>query len=113
MKDIPKDFATPEKQEARAFLRERFLRVITGITDKDCEIQLFDNTTASAKFGGCDLDAFQIFVKDLTQPSSQTAPHALIRTTDILSIEVPNATYQKLIDPTKEQNGTAMEVEAV
>lgn len=25
------DFATPEKQEARAFLRERFLRVITGI----------------------------------------------------------------------------------
>lgn len=25
------DFATFEKQEARAFLRERFLRVITGI----------------------------------------------------------------------------------
>lgn len=25
------DFATSEKQEARAFLRERFLRVITGI----------------------------------------------------------------------------------
>lgn len=29
--DINADFATPEKQEARAFLRERFLRVITGI----------------------------------------------------------------------------------
>jgi len=27
-------FATPEKQEARAFLRERFLRVITGIIGK-------------------------------------------------------------------------------
>lgn len=25
------DFATKEKQEARAFLRERFLRVITGV----------------------------------------------------------------------------------
>lgn len=30
--DLP--FATPEKQEARAFLRERFLRVITGIVGK-------------------------------------------------------------------------------
>lgn len=28
------DFATPEKQEARAFLRERFLRVVTGIVGK-------------------------------------------------------------------------------
>lgn len=33
-KDTTKDFATPEKQEARAFLRERFLRVITGIIGK-------------------------------------------------------------------------------
>lgn len=29
--NINVEFATPEKQEARAFLRERFLRVITGI----------------------------------------------------------------------------------
>lgn len=29
--EINMDFATSEKQEARAFLRERFLRVITGI----------------------------------------------------------------------------------
>lgn len=28
------DFASPEKQEARAFLRERFLRVVTGIVGK-------------------------------------------------------------------------------
>jgi len=28
------EFATPEKQQARAFLRERFLRVITGIIGK-------------------------------------------------------------------------------
>ena len=28
------DFATAEKQVARAFLRERFLRVITGIVGK-------------------------------------------------------------------------------
>lgn len=28
------EFATPDKQEARAFLRERFLRIITGIVGK-------------------------------------------------------------------------------
>lgn len=32
MKDITNpDFATPEKQEARAFLRERFLRALTSV----------------------------------------------------------------------------------
>lgn len=31
---VANDFATPEKQEARAFLRERFLRVMTGIVGK-------------------------------------------------------------------------------
>ena len=29
------DFSAPAKQEARAYLRERFLRVITGIVGKD------------------------------------------------------------------------------
>lgn len=33
-KNIELDFSTSEKQEARAFLRERFLRVITGIVGK-------------------------------------------------------------------------------
>lgn len=32
--DTNMEFATPEKQEARAFLRERFLRVITGIVGR-------------------------------------------------------------------------------
>lgn len=31
-------FATPEKQKARAFLRERFLRVITGIIGKTVRV---------------------------------------------------------------------------
>ena len=33
-KVLNKDYATPEKQEARAFLRERFLRLVTGIIGK-------------------------------------------------------------------------------
>lgn len=32
--NVELDFSTSEKQEARAFLRERFLRVITGIVGK-------------------------------------------------------------------------------
>jgi len=36
-------FAAPEKQKARAFLRERFLRVITGIVGKKIHT-IFANT---------------------------------------------------------------------
>lgn len=39
--DLP--FATSEKQEARAFLRERFLRVITGIIGKKVCVSHFNH----------------------------------------------------------------------
>lgn len=32
--DVKYNFATKEKQEARSLLRERFLRVITGVVGK-------------------------------------------------------------------------------
>ncbi|XP_046672743.1 gem-associated protein 7-like isoform X1 [Homalodisca vitripennis] len=106
MKDAPQqDFATPDKQEARSFLRERFLRALAHVSDKECTLHLYDKSNVNAKFGGIDVDMFKLYVKDLQTPMFQH-PHAIVRTSDILSIDVPKASYQKLLAPHKEgQNG--------
>lgn len=44
------------------------------------------------------MDVLKLFVKDLTAPV-YNLPHAMLRTTDILSVEVPKASYQKLLEP--------------
>lgn len=44
------------------------------------------------------MNVSKLFVKDLTTPA-HNLPHALLRTTDILSVEVPKASYQKLLEP--------------
>lgn len=59
---------------------------------------MYDKSSVTAKFGGTDVDVLKLFVKDLTAPV-YNFPHAMLRTTDILSVEVPNASFQKLIEP--------------
>lgn len=65
-------------------------------SDLECTIQLYDKTAVTAKFGGPDIDFLKLFMKEVATPSS-TLPHALMRTSDILSIEIPKASCQKLI----------------
>lgn len=84
-----KHFADPEKQEARAFLRERFLRAISGIVGKKCDFHMFENTKVSAEFGGCDADVLNFFVTNLQTPVSVKST-ALLRTGDILTVHVPD-----------------------
>ncbi|XP_003701739.1 gem-associated protein 7 [Megachile rotundata] len=81
------EFATPEKQEARAFLRERFLRVITGIVGKKAEFYLYENTRVSAEFRGCDIDCLEIYVRNLETPLGKV-PEAILRANDIIHMEV-------------------------
>ncbi|XP_011882232.1 PREDICTED: gem-associated protein 7-like [Vollenhovia emeryi] len=83
--DLP--FAAPEKQEARAFLRERFLRVITGIIGKPTEFHLHENTRVSGEFKGCDVECSKIFVKNLETPMG-TVPGAILRSSDIIYLDV-------------------------
>ncbi|KAJ8669949.1 hypothetical protein QAD02_001208 [Eretmocerus hayati] len=81
------DFATEEKQKARAFLRERFLRVVTGIIGKPAKFHLYENTTVCAEFRGCDIDFLELYVKNLTTPLG-TIPEAILRTNDVIFFEV-------------------------
>ncbi|XP_076247240.1 gem-associated protein 7 [Calliopsis andreniformis] len=83
------EFATPEKQEARAFLRERFLRVITGIVGKKAEFYLHENTHVSAEFRGCDVDCLEVYVRNMETPLGNI-PEAVLRASDIIHLEVDN-----------------------
>ncbi|CAL1679959.1 unnamed protein product [Lasius platythorax] len=81
------EFAAPEKQKARAFLRERFLRVLTGIAGKQAEFYLHENTRVSGEFRGCDVECSEIFVKDLKTPMG-TIPEAILRSGDIIYLDI-------------------------
>ncbi|CAK9802708.1 Gem-associated protein 7 [Anthophora quadrimaculata] len=81
------EFATPEKQEARAILRERFLRVITGIVGKQAEFYLHENTRVSAEFRGCDVDCLEVYVRNLETPLGKI-PEAILRASDIMYLDV-------------------------
>ncbi|XP_058799265.1 gem-associated protein 7-like [Phymastichus coffea] len=83
------DFASPEKQNARAFLRERFLRVITGIIGKPAKFHLYENTSVNAEFRGCDVDFLELYVRNLTTPLG-VIPEAILRTNDVIVIELDN-----------------------
>ncbi|XP_026672599.1 gem-associated protein 7-like [Ceratina calcarata] len=85
--NVTEDFATPEKQEARAFLRERFLRVITGIVGKQADFHLYENTRVSAEFRGCDVDCLEVYVRNLETPLG-IIPEAILRTSDIIHLTV-------------------------
>lgn len=82
-------FATPEKQKARAFLRERFLRVITGIIGKPTEFYLHENTRVSGEFKGCDVECSKIFVNNLETPMGKI-PGAILRSSDLIYLDVDN-----------------------
>lgn len=92
--DANLDFATVEKQEARAFLRERFLRVITGIVGKQARFHLYENTKVSAEFRGCDVDCLEAYVRNLETPLGKI-PDAILRTIDIIYLDVENINPQQ------------------
>ncbi|XP_029161982.1 gem-associated protein 7-like [Nylanderia fulva] len=83
------EFAAPDKQKARAFLRERFLRVLTGIVGKQVEFYLHENTRVLGEFKGCDVECSEIFVRNLKTPLG-TIPEAILRSGDIIYLDIGN-----------------------
>ncbi|XP_012231266.1 gem-associated protein 7-like [Linepithema humile] len=81
------EFATSEKQQARAFLRERFLRVVTGIVGKRAEFHLYENTHVLGEFRGCDVECSEIFVRNLETPIGKI-PDAVLRSNDIIYLDI-------------------------
>lgn len=75
------------KQEQRTFLRERYLRAMNALAKKNIEIQMCEKTKVQAIFGSSDIDGQIIHVMDL-ETVTGIHPHALLRTSDILTIKI-------------------------
>jgi len=78
---------TPEMQEARSFLRERFLRFMVAINEKPAVFHMHEKTKVQGQICGSDVDVLHIFVKDLQTPLGKQ-PVALLRTSDILRVQI-------------------------
>ncbi|CAH0723265.1 unnamed protein product, partial [Brenthis ino] len=83
--------STPEQekisvQEARAKLRESFLKAISELRGESCNIITYEQSTLEAKFSGWKPDSSEILVSDLKTPANIIIPSALLRTPDVLAI---------------------------
>jgi len=71
-----------EQQVQNTFLRERFLRMLTSISDRSTEITLTNGSRVLARFIASDVDVLNFQVADLRTPIG-VLPTAILRTTDI------------------------------
>lgn len=77
------------KQEQRTFLRERFLRLLSHLSGQNAKIKMHERTSVSCVLGQVDIDIHHVQVSDLTTPMGNI-PNAVLRMSDVISIEVPD-----------------------
>jgi len=75
------------QQKQRTFLRERFLRLLTSVTDQQAQFSLVNGNTVFARFCASDLDILQFQVSELESPLG-VLPMAVLRSTDVVSFTV-------------------------
>ena len=76
-----------DEQNARAFLRERFLRLLFACCDKPARFSMHERTQVQAIFRGTDIDMENLQVSELQTPMG-VLPEALLRSSDVLSFTV-------------------------
>ena len=76
-----------DEQSARAFLRDRFLRVVFAWYGKPASFSMHERTHVEALFRGTDIDMEKFQVSELQTPMG-VVPEALIRSSDVLSFTV-------------------------
>ena len=76
-----------DEQNARAFLRERFLRVLFASYNKPACFSMHEKTQVQAIFRGTDIDMENVQVSELQTPIG-VLPEAMLRSSDVLSFTV-------------------------
>ena len=84
-----------QKQDLRTFLRERFLRLCAHIPGQEAFLSLHENTKVSCKLGHIDIDVQHIQTSELKTPMG-TIPDATLRTSDVISIKIPDLNTQPM-----------------
>ncbi|XP_051726169.1 gem-associated protein 7 [Ctenopharyngodon idella] len=73
-----------EEQRLRSDLRERFLRTLLSMTDKQVEFNMHEKVRVRARFGASDIDVLNFQVSDLETPLG-VQKEALLRSQDVIS----------------------------
>ncbi|XP_051953039.1 gem-associated protein 7-like [Xyrauchen texanus] len=73
-----------EEQRLRSELRERFLRTLLLMTDKEMQFNMYEKVQVRAKFGASDIDVLNFQVSDLETPLG-VQKEALLRCQDVIS----------------------------
>jgi len=76
-----------EQQTQNTFLRERFLRMLTSISDHSVDFTLTNGSRMAARFVGSDVDVLHFQVSALETPIG-VQPHAILRATDCTCFNV-------------------------
>ncbi|CAL1539303.1 unnamed protein product [Lymnaea stagnalis] len=84
----------PQTQEDRTFLRERFLRMLGYLNGTQAHVSMQEKTKVSCKLAAADVDFHHIHVTNLGTPMG-IIPKATLRTSDIISIDLPNVDVSK------------------
>ncbi|KAF4091922.1 hypothetical protein AMELA_G00042400 [Ameiurus melas] len=73
-----------EEQRSRSELRERFLRTLIAMTDKQVHFSMYEKVQVQARFGASDIDVMNFQVSDLQTPLG-VQKEALLRCQDVIS----------------------------
>ena len=84
---LEKENNIEEEEDARAFLRERFLRTLFSIYNKPASFSMHERTQVQALFRATDIDMENFQVSDLQTPMG-VVPEALLRSSDVLSFKM-------------------------
>ncbi|CAG4983335.1 unnamed protein product [Colias eurytheme] len=74
-----------KKQQARAELREGFLRSVSELQGQPCNILTYEKSTLEATFSVWKPDGTEVLVNDLKTPANLIMQSAILRTPDILA----------------------------
>ena len=91
----PIQTAIEEDQNTRAFLRERFLRLLVACYGKPASFSMHERTHVQAIFRGTDIDMENLLVSELQTPMG-ILPEALLRSSDVLSFTVDFDSSQQI-----------------
>jgi len=87
IEEAPQQVNKPINKEQDAIARERFLRILLAMQNKQVQLNMYENTQVSATFEACDSAFEQIAVNKLITPIA-VYENAVVRTSDLLSFMV-------------------------
>lgn len=77
------------KQEARTFLRERFLRFLAALNGQDADINMYEKTNVTGILRAVDINVQSAQISELQTPIG-IIPESVLRTGDIRTITIPD-----------------------